>query len=146
MKLPATLADLRAELPDETACAAYLERLRWGRRGFACPWCFHKGPPYRFKARPEVLRCKSCRRDVRVTEGTATEGSRLPLWTWIGAAWLIATGADPENEPMIHFTELGSIGVRRRRTWMRLQNALVKYDPFTSPANVRFRAMLRPRP
>jgi hypothetical protein len=140
MRLPATLSGLRAELPDEAACAAYLERLRWGRRGFVCPWCFRKGPPYRFKARPEVLRCKSCMRDVRVTEGTAMEGSKLPLWTWIGAAYLIACGVN-----IIYWADL-HLGTRRPQALERIAAALWEYDPGRGPANVRFRAMLRPRP
>ena len=50
----------RADLPlhslpefqrDEAACAAYLEKARWGD-GFACPHCGTAGEPFHFENRP----------------------------------------------------------------------------------------------
>ena len=48
-----------------TACAAYLEKARWGD-GFACPHCGTAGEPFHFENRPGVLRCRKCRQNGAV--------------------------------------------------------------------------------
>jgi transposase-like protein len=86
---PTSLAEFQRLFPDEKACAAYLEKARWGD-GFICPWCKKKREPYRFATRPGVLRCKACRRDVSLTAGTVMERTHTPLTTWFWGAYLIS--------------------------------------------------------
>ncbi len=69
LPFPKSLPSFQKLFPDDTACAAYLERIRW-EKGFVCPKCGEKREPYRFAARPGVLRCKSCRNDIALTAGT----------------------------------------------------------------------------
>jgi hypothetical protein len=76
--------------PDEAACADYMERVRWPD-GFVCPSCGAKREPFRFAARPEVLRCRACERDTSLTAGTVMHKSRQPLHTWFWAAYLVST-------------------------------------------------------
>jgi hypothetical protein len=76
--------------PDDRACAAYLESLRW-TDGFACTACGVIREPYRFTARPGVLRCRACRADVSLTAGTVMQSSHTPLSVWFRAAYLLAT-------------------------------------------------------
>ena len=76
--------------PDERACGAYLEALRWPG-GFACPRCGTFGKPYHFDARPGVLRCPSCRTDTSLTAHTVMHKSHTPLSTWFWGAYLITT-------------------------------------------------------
>lgn len=77
-------------LPDEAACAAYLERARWGD-GFVCPHCATPGEPYRYATRPGVLCCRKCRRETRLTAGTIMERTHTPLSVWFWAAYLVAS-------------------------------------------------------
>ena len=58
---PASLPEFQRLFPDDTACAAYLEKVRWGE-GFACPNCGVVGEPFRIATRPGVLSCRACRR------------------------------------------------------------------------------------
>lgn len=54
---PTTLPEFQRVFPHDTACATYLEKLRWPSE-FACPKCGVTGEePYRFANRPHVLRC-----------------------------------------------------------------------------------------
>src|SRR5688572_16198054 len=76
--------------PDDAACAAYLEGMRW-RKGFVCPHCESRVEPYRFANRPGVLRCRDCRRDVALTAGTVMERTHTPLSTWFWSAYLVAS-------------------------------------------------------
>jgi hypothetical protein len=82
--------DFQRMFPSEAACADYLERVRWPD-GFSCPHCNAKGEPYRFAAKPEVLRCRACQKDVSLTAGTVMHRSKQPLTTWFWAAYLVST-------------------------------------------------------
>ena len=61
LPFPKSLPEFQRLFPDDAACAAYLEAARW-REGFVCPHCATKGEPFRFEAKPGVLRCRKCRR------------------------------------------------------------------------------------
>ena len=73
--------------PDDAACLAYLERLRW-LDGFRCPRCAAAGAKAWHLSAREV-RCSACRCETSVTAGTIFEGTRLPLTTWFQAAWFV---------------------------------------------------------
>lgn len=89
-EFPASLPGFQRMFPGEPACSAYLERVRWPK-GFACPHCGWEGEPYRFRARPDVLRCRGCERDISLTAGTVMERTHTPLCTWFWAAYLISS-------------------------------------------------------
>jgi hypothetical protein len=65
---PTSLPEFQKVFPDDSACADYLEKLRWPN-GFVCPDCGWTGEPYRFKARPSVLRCRQCKVNTYLTAG-----------------------------------------------------------------------------
>lgn len=89
-KFPQSLPEFQKMFPDDAACAKYLEAIRW-RDGFACPKCGVTAEPFRFAARPGVLRCKGCKRDIALTAGTVMERTHTPLSTWFWAAFLISS-------------------------------------------------------
>ncbi|MDA1099134.1 MAG: IS1595 family transposase [Proteobacteria bacterium] len=90
LPFPTSLPQFQRLFPDDAACAAYLEKIRW-EDGFNCPWCGATGDPYRFAARPSVLRCRACKRDVRLTAGTVMARTRTPLSTWFWGAYLVSS-------------------------------------------------------
>ena len=90
LPFPGSLPEFQRLFPDEAACAAYLERARWGK-GFACPYCGTSGEPYRYATRPGVLCCRACRRETRLTAGTVMERTHTPLSVWFWAAYLVAS-------------------------------------------------------
>ena len=63
LPFPHSLPEFQRLFPDDAACAAYLEKARWGD-GFACPHCGTAGEPFHFENRPGVLRCRKCRHPV----------------------------------------------------------------------------------
>jgi transposase-like protein len=85
-----SLPEFQRLFPDEAACAAYLERARWGD-GFTCELCSSPGEPYRFANRPGVLRCRHCNRDTSLTAGTVMQRTHTPLSVWFWAAYLVAS-------------------------------------------------------
>lgn len=90
LHFPHSLPEFQRLFPDDSACAAYLERSRWGA-GFVCPHCQTSREPYRFTNRPHVLRCRKCQVNTRLTAGTVMEKTRTPLSTWFWAAYLITS-------------------------------------------------------
>jgi hypothetical protein len=90
LPFPTSLPQFQRLFPNDDACAKYLENIRWDQ-GFACEHCGDRGEPFRFKARPHVLRCRSCRRDIALTAGTVMERTRTPLSTWFWAAYLVSS-------------------------------------------------------
>ena len=87
---PTTLLEFQRAFPDDAACAAHLEKLRWPK-GFVCAQCGIAGDPYRRSTRPSVLECRACRAPVRLTAGTIMHGTRTPLLVWFWGAYLATT-------------------------------------------------------
>ena len=90
LPFPTSLPQFQRLFPNDEACAKYLENIRWDQ-GFTCEHCGDRDEPFRFKARPHVLRCRSCRRDIALTAGTVMERTRTPLSTWFWAAYLVSS-------------------------------------------------------
>ncbi len=90
LSFPQSLPEFQRLFPNDAACAAYLEKARWGD-GFVCPHCHAAREPFRFANRPGVLRCRKCRRDTGLTVGTVMERTHTPLSMWFWAAYLVAS-------------------------------------------------------
>jgi hypothetical protein len=86
---PGNLLEFQRRFPDNAACAAYLEKIRW-RDGFACPTC-GTADPVRISTRPHILRCRKCRKETWLTAGTVLQDSPTPLLTWFWGAYLVAS-------------------------------------------------------
>jgi len=119
---PRTAAEFNSWFDGEDACYAYLERLRWPD-GIACPGCGEIGAMWHVSRRQ--LRCRTCRREVRVTAGTILEDTRLPLSVWFQAAWLITN----EKNGVSALSLQRALGLRRYETaWLllhKLRRAMV---------------------
>jgi len=74
--------------PDDTACAAFLARLRWPG-GFICPACKTDSIPW--SASRGRLACPICRHQTSVSAGTIFDKTRTPLTTWFEATWHVTT-------------------------------------------------------
>jgi len=82
---PGTWRKFVAWFPDDPACAAYLERLRWPE-GFLCPGC---GSSKGWRTSKGPWACGGCGRKVSVTAGTIFHRTRTPLQTWFAAVWYV---------------------------------------------------------
>ncbi len=84
---PRNLVEFGEFFPDEKACVAYLERLRWPE-GFVCPKGHVAVAAWRSERGLSV--CPTCRRQVSATAGTIFEGTRK-LRRWLLAAWEVTS-------------------------------------------------------
>jgi transposase-like protein len=81
------LVELIHKFADEDKCRSYLEALRWPK-GVECPKCKAE-KVYRILKRDQFV-CDSCSHQFSVTSGTIFHDTRLPLWKWLVAVYLIA--------------------------------------------------------
>ena len=91
LPFPTSLPDFMRLFPDDAACAAHLEKVRWPD-GFACHYCRWHGEPCRFPNRSSVvLRCRSCKRDTSLTANTVMQRTHTPISIWFWAAYLVSS-------------------------------------------------------
>ena len=86
---PRSLIEFQHRFPDEAACVQYLFAMRWPA-GFVCPACGN-GKAWQLQTKAWTWECASCGKQTSVTAGTIMHHSKLPLITWLWAAWLMAT-------------------------------------------------------
>lgn len=111
---PRTYREFVEMFPDVTACAAYLERLRWPS-GFVCPAC--KDTTTAWRQTRDRLVCPACRHHASVTAGTIFDKTRTPLTTWFEAAWHVTTAKNGLSAKTLERT----LGTRYRVAWAILQ-------------------------
>jgi transposase-like protein len=80
------LGDLVEQFGSNDRCRDYLEQLRWPD-GIECPKCQSKSIS-RISTRKQ-FDCNSCRNRFSVMAGTAFQDSKLPLWKWFAAVYLM---------------------------------------------------------
>ena len=89
-----SLRGLHRQYPSEAACRELLESMRWPE-GPRCPRCGNSGW-WRLdgpKCRLGLRQCRNCRYQYTVTTGTPMHSTKLPLWTWIQATYLVLTSS-----------------------------------------------------
>ena len=117
---PTTLPDFQRVFPDDAACAAYLERLRWPD-GFTCPKCKKLDEPYRFAKRTSVvLRCRACHVNTSLTATTVMQSSHMPLSVWFWGAYLVTT--QTPGQSALQFQR--QLGLKRYETAFQMLHKL----------------------
>ncbi len=114
IEYPRTYRKFIEMFPDNSACSAYLERIRWPQ-GFICPTCKMKSTPWHL-SRGRLL-CPICRHQTTVTAGTIFDKTRTPLTTWFEAAWHVTTAKNGMSAKTLEQT----LGVQYRVAWTMLQ-------------------------
>ena len=82
---------LRKRFPDEDACRKFFEAVLW-KQGRYCPRCLSM-KSYPLKSRKGAYECAHCKRQFTVTCQTPMHSTKLPLWKWILAMFLMANSS-----------------------------------------------------
>lgn len=85
--MPLDLPTLIEQFGSEDKCHEYLEELRWPE-GVRCPRCPEATTISRIAARRQ-FECDSCGYQFSVRVGTVLQDSKLPLWKWFLAIYLM---------------------------------------------------------
>ncbi len=121
------LINLIERFRSEEKCRAYLEALRWPD-GPACPRCGCCEGISRIHDRGQ-FDCDSCRYQFSVTAGTIMHDTKLPLWKWFLAVYMMV-----ESKKGISANQLKrTLKVHYRTAWYlchRIRKALETPDGF----------------
>lgn len=121
---PTTWPMFQAWFPDDDACRAYLERLRWPD-GFVCPVCEGRDA---WRTGEGLWLCRTCRRKTSVTAGTIFHRSRLPLTSWMAACWFVCSQKNGMSALGLQRV-LGFGSYQTAWAWMhKLRRAMVRPD------------------
>ncbi len=121
---PRTLVEFGEFFPDEQACVAYLEKLRWAD-GFVCPEGHVASAAWRTGRGLSV--CPTCRRQVSATSGTIFEGTRK-LRHWFLATWELTSQKYGASALGVQRT-LGLGSYETAWAWLhKLRRAMVRPD------------------
>lgn len=111
-----------AWFPDDAACLAYLEGLRWPD-GFICPACDGRGG---WRTATSRWMCSGCGRQTSVTAGTIFHRIRTPLSTWFAAIWFITSQKNGMSAQSLQRV-LGFGSYETAWAWMhKLRRAMVR--------------------
>jgi Transposase zinc-ribbon domain len=83
---PIDRASLELMFGSERACVGFVESLRHPR-GFICPACESRQPPWRSPVGSAMLACSDCRRPLNLLQDTPFFGTRVPLARWFSTLW-----------------------------------------------------------
>ena len=118
---PKSVIELDDMFPDEEACRAYLERLRWPG-GFQCPKC---ESPNGWRASRGRFVCHECRYQGTVTAGTIFQDTRKPLRLWFHAIWQVVSQKNGASARSVQ-ASLGLASYKTAWTWLhKLRRAMV---------------------
>ncbi len=111
--LPKTLQEAIVFFSDKETCTTFMAQLRWPD-GVTCPNCEGKAVSYlstRF-----MWKCKACKKQFSVKQGTVMEDSPIGLDKWLAAIWLIANCKNGVSSYEIH----RAISVTQKSAWFLL--------------------------
>jgi transposase-like protein len=84
---PQTLQEAIPYFKDPETCTTFMAQLRWPN-GVSCPICEGKAVSYLSTRR--MWKCKACKKQFSVKQGTVMEDSPIGLDKWLAAIWLIS--------------------------------------------------------
>jgi len=120
------LVKLVAKYGSEDKCRAFLEALRWPN-GVTCPRC--KSPSVSRLHKRGQFDCDKCRYHFSATSGTMMHDTKIPLWKWFLAVYMIV-----ESKKGISANQLKrTLEVSYRTAWYlchRIRKALETPDSF----------------
>ena len=105
---------LRKQFPDEDACRSFFESVLW-KNGRVCPHCFN-AKAYCLKGqsvRRGTYECSWCKRHCTITTKTPMHSTKLPLWKWLLAMYLIVNSS--KGISSVYLGKL--IGISQKSAW-----------------------------
>ncbi|MEO6727187.1 MAG: IS1595 family transposase [Blastocatellia bacterium] len=94
-------------------CFEYLIPIRWPN-GITCPNC--NSTEHSFLSTRHIWKCKACKKQFSIKQGTIMEDSPLGYDKWMCAIWLIANAKNGISSYEIH----RGIGVTQKSAWFLL--------------------------
>lgn len=110
---PKTLQEAIKYFADKETCTTFMAQLRWPE-GVTCPNC--EGKEVSYLSTRFMWKCKACKKQFSVKQGTVMEDSPISLDKWLAAIWLIANAKNGISSCEIH----RALGVTQKSAWFLL--------------------------
>jgi transposase-like protein len=110
---PKTLMDAIKHFSSIANCLEYLIPIRWPK-GITCPNC--GSIEHGFLSTRHLWKCKACKKQFSLKQGTIMEDSPLSYDKWMTAIWLIANAKNGISSYEIH----RAIGITQKSAWFLL--------------------------
>lgn len=110
---PKTLMDAIKHFASVANCFEYLIPIRWPN-GITCPNC--ESMEYSFLSTRNLWKCKACKKQFSLKQGTIMEDSPLGYDKWMCAIWMIANDKNGVSSYEVH----RGIGVTQKSAWFLL--------------------------
>lgn len=110
---PKTLQEAIKFFADLDTCTTFMAQIRWPE-GVTCPICEGKAVSYLSTRR--LWKCKACKKQFSVKQGTVMEDSPIGLDKWLAAVWLIANAKNGISSCEI----ARALGVTQKSAWFLL--------------------------
>jgi transposase-like protein len=110
---PKTLQEAIKYFSDLDTCVTFMAMLRWSD-GVACPMC--EGTAVSYLSTRRLWKCKACKKQFSVKQGTVMEDSPIGLDKWLAAIWLIANAKNGISSCEIS----RALGVTQKSAWFLL--------------------------
>jgi transposase-like protein len=124
-KAHTNLLDVVARFGSEDVCRDYLEKLRWPDGQAICPRC--ESPATVAVPSRHQYDCLTCSFRFSVTSGTLFDNTKLPLWKWFAAIYLMIESKKSMSANQIKRT----IGTTYKTSWYlchRIREAMETFD------------------
>ena len=131
---PQTLMEAIKYFADPDVALAFMVDLRWPN-GPTCPRCGSKESS--FISTRRLWKCKGCKKQYTVKQGTIMEDSPIGLDKWLCAIWMIANCKNGISSYEIH----RALGITQKSAWfllhrIRLAMQTGSFDKFSGPVEV----------
>ena len=114
-KAPSTLIEAVRSFEDEDVALAFLANVRWPDAQQTCPKCGSVAEHY-YLSTQRRWKCRDCRKQFSIKQGTIFEDSPLKLSQWLPAVWMLVNA---KNGVSSH--ELArALGVTQKTAWFML--------------------------
>lgn len=114
-QFPKTLQAAIQYFADEMRCITFLANIRWPDQKAACPNCGDKDSTY-FMTTQKRWKCRSCKKQFSVKQGTIFEDSPISLSKWFPAIWLICGAKNGISSCEI----ARALGVTQKTAWFMM--------------------------
>lgn len=96
---------------DELTCIQFVASMRWENGIATCPKC--QSDKTSFLSTRKIWKCKSCKKQFSVKQGTIFEDSPIGLDKWLAAIWLIVNCKNGVSSYELH----RAIGITQKSAW-----------------------------
>lgn len=114
LSLPRTLQEAIKYFSNDLLCINFVASLRWFDGEPVCPKCGEKKNS--FLATRKIWKCKACKKQFSVKQGTIFEDSPIGLDKWLMAIWMISNCKNGVSSYEIH----RAIGITQKSAWFVL--------------------------